>query len=66
MTKFIYTYDVIRTDVSNRPVVYLGYPSKAEAETIAVAATNNVPGRTFKVVQRRKPNPDYVTVTPIA
>lgn len=60
MTKFLYTYDVIRTDVPERPVVYFGYSDKADAEFIAVVATNNVPGRTFKVVQRRKPNPAYV------
>jgi hypothetical protein len=46
--------------------VYFGYEDKSLAEEIAVDATNNVPGRMFKVVQRRKPNPDYVAVTSIA
>jgi hypothetical protein len=65
MTKFLYTYDVVRHDSGLKEVVYFGYDDKSLAEEIALAAINNVPGRMFKVVQRRKPNPNYVAVTPV-
>jgi hypothetical protein len=66
MTKFLYTYDVVRNDSGLKEIVYFGYEDKKLAEQIAVDAINNVPGRSFKVVQRRKLNPAYVTAEPVA
>jgi hypothetical protein len=60
MTKFIYSYDVVRVvDGLNRAIA-TGFASKAEAQGLEIQATNNVPGRTFKVRQRRHANPAYV------
>ena len=64
--KFLYTrtYSVLRIDGGRQSVVLDRYPAKEGAETLAVAATNNVPGRVFKVREHssRTPNPAYVGV----
>lgn len=59
MTKFLYTYAVIRTDCVTNVDIATGYTDKAHANQLAVAATNNVPGRVFAVKQRRTLNPSY-------
>lgn len=66
MTKYLYSYDVVRVDSGlNRPIAR-GFETKAEATVLEIDATNNVPNRRFKVVQRRRPNPAYVSVQPVA
>jgi hypothetical protein len=60
MTKFLYTYDVVRVDSGvNRPIA-TGFGDKALATRLSIAALNNVKGRDFVVKQRRTRNPLYV------
>lgn len=60
MSKFLYTYDVIRVD--NGRAIAVGFEGKVIAERLTVIAINNVPGRVFKVRQKRTANPNYVAV----
>jgi hypothetical protein len=58
-TKYLYTYAVVRVDSGVRRDIAVGFTSKADAEGLAVLATNNVPGREFVVKQRRTLNPAH-------
>jgi hypothetical protein len=59
MSKFLYQFSVIRNDNGLNKVVLDRHHDKAAAERLAVAAINNVPGRSFKVRTHRVPNPAY-------
>ncbi len=62
MTKYLYSFAVVRVDAGIRRDIAVGFEDKATANSLAVAATNNVPGREFVVKQRRTLNPAYVPV----
>jgi len=63
--KFLYerTYSVVRITPERRQSVVLDHhPSKSAANRLAVAASNNAPGRVFKVKEYKAvtgPNPEY-------
>lgn len=59
MTKYLYTFAVVRVDSGIRRDIAVGFTTKADAERLAVIATNNVPGREFAVKERRTLNPEY-------
>jgi hypothetical protein len=62
--KFLYQrdYSVVRIDGGRQSVVLDRHSSKRGANRLCVAATNNVPGRAFKVREHKSvlgPNPAY-------
>lgn len=59
MSKYLYTYDVVRVGSGLNVPIARGYTNKALATQHEIDATNNVPQRQFKVRQRRHANPAY-------
>lgn len=66
ITKFIYTYDVVRVskvDGRTRDIsIATGFSRKQLAEVLVKDATHRCPERTYAVRTRRKPNPAYAAV----